>query len=339
MNDGMLPGLFAEDRARVGELLFATAAEGLVVVDERGTILMKNPRFSEMFGYDQGELLGRSIEILLPRAVQGKHADHRARYNAHPVKRPMGIGMDLRGLRKDGTEMPVEVSLNHFEVHGQRFIMGLITDITLRRKAEEELQRSNDELEDRVEQRTAELRQAENNLREALEKEKELHMLKSRFVSMASHEFRTPLSTIMGSVDLIGRYTEDLGNDKVEKHVVRIRAKVREMTAMLNEFLSLEKIDQGLVVCTPEELDIVHLCIEMLEELRPLARTGQSIDYDHEGSERTMTTDARMLGNVMSNLVTNALKYSPEGKNVGLRTTIDKGRLTITVKDEGIGVP
>ncbi|MEO8589395.1 MAG: PAS domain-containing sensor histidine kinase [Flavobacteriales bacterium] len=339
MSNGLLPGLTAEDRAHVGELLFATAAEGLVLVDEQGTILMKNPRLGEMFGYVPGELLGRSIEILIPQAVRHRHTEHRDRYNARPVQRSMGIGLDLRGVRKDGTEIPVEVSLNHFEVHGQRYVMGLITDITLRRKAEEELLRANDELEDRVEQRTAELREAENNLREALAKEKELNMLKSRFVSMASHEFRTPLSTIMGSVDLIARYTEDLPNDKVDKHVARIRAKVREMTAMLNEFLSLEKIDQGLVICTPEELDIVHLCIEMIEELRPLARTGQSIDYDHNGSERTATLDSRMLNNVMSNLVTNSLKYSPEGKHVELRTSIANGRLLITVKDQGIGIP
>ena len=120
----------------------------------------------------------------------------------------MGMGMDLRGQRKDGSVFPVEVSLNHFTVDGKRYVMGLVTDITLRHKAEEELQRTNQELEDRVEQRTTELREAEHSVREALEKERELHALKSRFVAMASHEFRTPLSTIMSSVDLIGRYAD-----------------------------------------------------------------------------------------------------------------------------------
>lgn len=339
MSNGVLPGLTAEDRARVGELLFATAAEGLVLVDQQGIVLMKNPRLGEMFGYAPGELLGKSIEVLIPQAARQRHAEHRDRYNARPVQRSMGIGMDLRGVRKDGSEIPVEVSLNHFEVHGVQYVMGLVTDITLRRKAEEELQQTNDELEDRVEQRTAELRAAENNLREALEKEKELHTLKSRFVSMASHEFRTPLSTIMSSVDLIGRYTEQANDDRVEKHVSRIRGKVREMTAMLNEFLSLERIDQGQVVCTPVELDIVHQCIELIEELKALAKTDQAIDFDHEGDERNVTLDRQMLSNAITNLVTNAVKYSPEGKRVVLRTSIAKGRLTITVKDQGIGIP
>src|SRR5690606_8096949 len=111
----------------------------------------------------------------------------------------------------------------------------LITDVTKRRQAEEGLQRAHSELELRVEKRTAELREAERNMREALKAEKELNVLKSRFVSMASHEFRTPLSTIMSSVDLIGRYTESGQPEKIDKHVVRIRSKVRELTAMLND--------------------------------------------------------------------------------------------------------
>lgn len=339
MNEGLIPGFSGLDRARIGELLFATAAEGLVVVDAAGKILMKNPKLSEMFGYESGELLGKTVETLLPMAARAKHTEHRARYDARPVQRSMGRGMDLLGLRKDGTEFPVEVSLNHFEVHGERYVMGLVTDITLRRKAEEELQRTNQELEDRVEQRTAELREAEQSVRQALEKERELHTLKSRFVSMASHEFRTPLSTIMSSVGLIARYTEENPNEKVEKHVARIRAKVREMTAMLNDFLSLEKIEQGQVVCTPQEFDVVHFCIEMIEELRSLAKPGQTIEYDHDGLERTVTLDRQMMSNVITNLVTNAMKYSPEGRSVKLRTSLANGTLIITIKDEGIGIP
>ncbi|MFT3884687.1 MAG: PAS domain-containing sensor histidine kinase [Flavobacteriales bacterium] len=327
------------DIARVSELLFSTAAEGLVVVDGKGTILMHNPRLNAMFGYSEGELVGTSIEELLPDAARARHAQHRAAYAQRPVQRSMGIGMDLWGKRKDGTVLPVEVSLNHFEVDGVRYVMGLVTDITLRRKVEEDLQRTNQELEDRVEQRTAALRAAEHSVREALETEKELHALKSRFVSMASHEFRTPLSTIMSSVDLIGRYTESAADERVGKHVARIRGKVREMTAMLNEFLSLERIEQGLVVCSPVELDVVHLCIGLLEELRPLAKPGQAIDYDHQGEERNVTLDQQMLNSVISNLVTNAVKYSPEGRRIELRTSISGGRLGIVVKDEGIGIP
>jgi PAS domain S-box-containing protein len=325
------------DINKVCELLFMTAAEGLLVVDREGRIVMQNPGLGRMFGYGDDELIGQSMECLLPKAIRSRHEAHRAAYDRQPVQRSMGMGLDLMGQRKDGSVFPVEVSLNHFEVNGQRYVMALITDITLRHKAEEALRRSNEELEDRVEQRTAELRAAENNVRESLEKEKELHALKSRFVAMASHEFRTPLSTIMSSVDLIGRYT---GNDeKVEKHVARIRTKVRELTSMLNEFLSLERIEHGEVQMNPAEFDIIHHCIEQLEELRGLAKAGQSIDYDHEGEERTVTTDRGMLGHVITNLVTNAVKYSPENAPIRMRTRLARGRLTVEVTDQGIGIP
>lgn len=327
------------DVARICEMLFTAAAEGLVVVDPTGAILMHNPRFAVMFGYSDKGLLGQPIEVLIPQQLRARHIEHRDAYHAKPVRRSMGIGMDLRGRRKDGSEFPVEISLNHFELDGHTYVMGLVTDITLRHEAEKALQRSNQELEDRVEQRTQQLREAERGLREALDKERELHALKSRFVAMASHEFRTPLSTIMSSVDLIARYTDGAGDERVGKHVARIRGKVREMTAMLNEFLSLERIEQGQVVVQPAPADLVHQCIELIEELRALTRTGQTITYDHDGAERNVTLDQQMLSNIITNLVTNAVKYSPEDKSIRLHTTINEGRVLITVTDEGMGIP
>lgn len=324
---------------RVREMLFSTAAEGLVLVDLSGNIRMLNPRLLELFGYEEGELLGRSIELLLPESFRRAHQAHRMEYNARPAKRHMGRGRELNGLRKDGTIFPVEVGLNHFTVEKEHYVMGLVTDISERRHAEEELQRNTAELEKRVEERTAELAKGARAVEIAYEREKELNALKSRFVSMASHEFRTPLSTIMGSADLIARYTEGPGNEKVEKHVQRIRTKVRDLTAILNDFLSFERLEQDDVSSVPEELDIVHLCIGLLEELRGMAKAGQALEYDHSGDERSILMDRSMLVNTITNLMTNAIKYSPEGSPVTLRTAVEEGCLRITVIDRGIGIP
>jgi PAS domain S-box-containing protein len=325
--------------AEISGMLFSTAAEGLVVVDRSGAICLVNPRMTELFGYPVAELLGRPIDVLVPAAKRDAHVASRTAYTENPRKRPMGTGLDLFGQRKDGSTFPVEVSLNHFAIGEDQYVMGLVTDVTKRREAEMQLQRTNNELEDRVEQRTAELRAAEQSVREALEVEKELNALKSRFVSMASHEFRTPLSTIMSSVDLIARYSGGEHKEKVDRHVGKIRGKVRELTAMLNDFLSLDKLEQGMVRCNPSEVDVVHVCIELVEELRSLTKPGQQIDYDHQGTERTVIQDHQMLNHVLSNLVQNAVKYSPEGKRIHLRTQISDGRLEIAVQDEGIGIP
>ena len=110
-----------------------------MVVDGEGRIRLQNPRLSDLFGYAPNELIGQPVEVLIPMPVRGKHADQRRSYHDHPAQRPMGIGMDLMGQRKDGSTFPVEVSLNYFEVDGERYTMGLVTDITRRRLAEDEL--------------------------------------------------------------------------------------------------------------------------------------------------------------------------------------------------------
>ncbi|MBS1545821.1 MAG: PAS domain S-box protein [Bacteroidetes bacterium] len=324
---------------RVREMLFASAAEGLVLVDRSGAIRMHNPRLLDLFGFAEGELLGRSIEELLPKSFQHSHRNFRADFNAKPAKRHMGRGRELFGKRKDGTVFPVEVGLNHFTVDGELYVMGLVTDITERRKVEDALQRSNAELEKRVEERTAELAKGARAVEIAYEREKELNVLKSRFVSMASHEFRTPLSTIMGSADLIARYAEGPGNEKVHKHVQRIKAKVRDLTAILNDFLSFERIEQGDVPPVPETIDVVHLCISLIEELRGMAKPGQLLQYDHRSDERTVILDRGMLVNTITNLVTNAIKYSPEDSPVDLHTSVIDGTLSFSVIDHGMGIP
>lgn len=324
---------------RVREMLFTSAAEGLVLVDRSGSIRMHNPRLLELFGYKEGELLGLSIEDLMPECLQQGHAKMRAGYNANPAKRHMGRGRELFGKRKDGTIFPVEVGLNHFTVENELYVMGLVTDITERRKVEEALHHSNAELEKRVEERTAELAKGARAVEIAYEREKELNVLKSRFVSMASHEFRTPLSTIMGSADLIARYAKGPDDEKVLKHVQRIKAKVRDLTAILNDFLSFERIEQGDVPPVPEELDVVHLCISLIEELRSMTKPGQVLEYDHGTDERSVTLDRGMLVNTITNLVTNAIKYSPEGSPVHLHTSVKNGALDFSVIDRGMGIP
>lgn len=326
-----------EGLASVYGLLFATAAEGLVVVDQQGVIRLHNPRMAELFGYQEADgLVGRPIEVVVPDAVAARHRGHRERYMASPAKRSMGAELDLLGRRRDGSVFPVEVSLNHFVLDGVGYAMALVSDASQRKSYELALQRSNSELEERVRQRTEELRQAEQSIRAALEKERELNVLKSRFVSMASHEFRTPLSTIMGSTDLIARYSE--GQDKVLKHTTRIRAKVRELTAMLNDFLSLEKLEQGAVSIHRTRFDLVDLCIDLVEEVRVLTKPDQRIDFAHEGP-REVELDQQLMSNVVTNLLSNAVKYSPDGSTIRLRTISDGSQLTLSVTDEGIGIP
>ncbi|MFM2375984.1 MAG: hypothetical protein RLZZ165_1081 [Bacteroidota bacterium] len=431
--------------------LFESAGEGLIVVDHAGEIQMMNNRALEMFGYSREELVGQKIEILVPSDMRLRHERNHMQYMAHPVRRSMGIGMALSGCRKDGSTFPVEISLNHFEIGGQTCAMALISDITLRQVVERELEKLNLELEQRVLERTRELRDSQHlyaviarnfpngsiyvldrdfryifaegrelfrmgvtsdqligssylerlipNVREmiegkleevlrghnmtfeldvedktyemhavplrdadgiisrimlvetnttqqkraaaniikALEKERQLNELKSRFVSMASHEFRTPLSTILTSISLVSKYTGPEHEESRQKHYNRIRTSVHHLTSILNDFLSLDKLESGKLQSHPEEFDLKAKMEDLIDGMQAICKPDQSIVFTYEG-DRTVKVDRNMFRNIVLNLISNAIKYSGEGQKVDVDTLVRDGKIHIDVRDHGIGI-
>ncbi|MFN0083668.1 MAG: PAS domain S-box protein [Ferruginibacter sp.] len=232
------------------EALFNHASMGIVVVNSKGIILSVNPFALNLFCYPIEELISKPIEILIPQRFHHKHIDHREHYTQNAKSRPMGVGMTLFAVKKDGKEFPIEVSLGNYEKDGDKNVIAFISDVSIRKNAEAEIIKLNDELEATVEQRTKELTDAmhqleksKEELSKSLAKEKDLSELKSRFVSMASHEFRTPLSTVLSSSYLIEKYTSEDDQPKREKHLQRIVSSVNMLTDILNDFLSFGKIE------------------------------------------------------------------------------------------------
>jgi PAS domain S-box-containing protein len=336
------------------DALFKHATEGIIVSDKKGIIIMVNPIAEKLFGYDKDELVGSVIETLIPKRYTGNHASTREKYAENPHPRSMGIGMDLYALRKDGSEFSVEISLSNFKTSAGDFIMSFIIDITERKiqdveikKAHEEIRNLNIELENRVEERTEELAQAINKLAvskqelmRALEKEKELNELKSRFVTTASHEFRTPLATILSSVSLISKYNLTEEADKRFKHINRIKSSVNNLTEILNDFLSLSRFEEGGIRNNPQEINIVKFSNDISDEMKAMLKEGQTIIYQHNGSDPVIKMDKQLLKNVFINLLSNAIKYSLEGKEILFTTDNEiSGNIRITIKDNGIGIP
>lgn len=326
--------------------LFKHATEGIVVVGKDGGIVIANPKAEQLFGYVKDELIGKKIEVLIPQRYATGHVNHRDGYARNPHARSMGIGMDLFAMRKDGSEFPVEISLSNFSTSEGEYFMSFIIDITERKKQETEIIKLNAELEKRVEERTEELAHAINRLAEskqevmrALETEKELNELKSRFITTASHEFRTPLATILSSVSLIGEYPESSEQEKRLKHIRRIKSSVHNLTQILNDFLSLSKLEEGIVRNQPSEISVDEFAKDLIDEMKPTLKNGQSIHYVHQGKENSVEIDQQLLKNVLINLISNAIKYSHEDKEIYFTTACEKGKVVITVKDQGIGIP
>jgi PAS domain S-box-containing protein len=339
--------------------IFQSMTEGIIVVDREGTVLVANPVAEEMFGYGSNEITGMLLEQLLPERYRGRHLSFRSNFNDHPAPRRMGMGRDLAALRKDGVEFPVEISLSFSKAAGNFIAIAFITDISQRKKAEEALKQGEEqlimyaaELEKKVKARTEDLnrsvekleeevverKRAEDETRKSLEKERELNELKSKFVSIASHEFRTPLSTILSSVSLIDQYIDRGDNEKIRKHTARTKASVNHLTAILNDFLSLGKLEEGKVDVSHESVALDELFAEIREDIKLQLKEGQQIQIENDHPD-SFPSDSRILRNILFNLLSNASKYSDPGKNIYLSHSRGDNALTISVRDEGIGIP
>ena len=182
-------------------------------------------------------------------------------------------------------------------------------------------------------------KKAEEEIRKALQKEKELNELKSRFVTMASHEFKTPLSTILSSSSLIAKYIDESGQAKREKHVDRIKSNVNQLNRLLNDFLTIGKLEEGKTINVPAIFDIVKLGKAVTEEMQLQAKDEQKVIFNIEGNVREVFLDEQLIKNVLNNLLSNAIKYSPNGKDVYLSFIFKKESVILEVKDQGIGIP
>ncbi|MEZ4936380.1 MAG: PAS domain S-box protein [Crocinitomicaceae bacterium] len=442
-----------EEGENLYELLFQNIKEGIVIVNTSGEIVKVNQRLEVIFGYNEGELLGRKLDVLIPKAVRDKHKTHHKGFMEKPMTRTMGIGMTLQGQRKDGSLVDVEISLSSLEENGNRFSVGLVSDISKRVENEKEILLLNKSLEKKVEKRTQELRESQklhqliarnfpegtinvfdrnlnyvfvegeelysmgitsekligtnyldrlpkrlheeikSNLKqvfegnstsfqvnlkknhyqlssvplasengiieqilvvernitqqvmlneqmlEALEKEKALNELKTRFVSMASHEFRTPLSAILSSSDIVCKYIERNELSKTTKHLDRIKNSVHALIDILSDFLSIDEMESDKVHYNPKPINIREVFEKAKSDLEVLLKKDQFIRLEFDLTNDQFLLDPRLLLNVLNNLVTNAIKYSEEGDPIEIKVYDRGNSLHFSVRDLGIGIP
>ena len=334
------------ENAALLKAIIDNAIDGIITIDGRGLVESINPAACKLFQYVPEEVIGRNVSMLMPQPYKSEHDNYIHRYQQTGEPHIVGIGREVVGLRKDGSQFPFRLAVSDVAFLGRKIYAGFIHDLSVQKEAEEQLKEYTFHLEEQVEERTRSLKKTVEALQHAKEevslslvKEKELSHLKSRFVSMASHEFRTPLSAIQLSASLIDKYAEPLDNDHISKHVNKIKNAVGNLTMILNDFLSLEKLEAGKVEPSFSHFDLVKLCEEITEEMQMVAKQNQNIIYQHTGTSSITRLDQNLLKNCILNLIANAIKYSGENTFIEFITEINERSCMITVKDNGIGIP
>jgi len=341
------------------KICFDTLLEGICFTDNKGIIIMNNSSFEEIFGYDRGELYQKNITTLIPEEYRKIHLKHLLSYYKNPQKFKKGDGRDFYGLHKSGKIIHVEIGLNYFNYKGKIFVKALISDISYRKYEEIKVKKLNLKLEKEVEDQTKELTKAIKKLKKAnkelkkeiqnkilaedkakiaYHKEKELNLLQTKFLSLASHEFKTPLSGILTSVTLIDRYNEVNKNKNINNHIQTIKKLVNQLNTILDDFLFLEKTETKKIDYQFTNFLFCELFEKIIKNSQSVLKKGQKIEFTPYNKNIIVYQDKKIVEIIFRNILYNAIKYSPINSLVTIKIHNNK-YITVKIEDKGIGIP
>jgi len=323
------------------------SAVKLITDPNTGNIIDANDKAAEYYGWSKDELKSMRIQDIntLPEVMVKKEmAKVRAKLQNY---------FEFRHRLKNGTVRDVEVFSSKIEIAGKDFLHSIVHDVTEKKKTEKELQNYREQLEMLVKQRTEELDKLNNNLLEQLEKEKELeeqlknslskekelNELKNKFIATVSHEFRTPLAALLSSAQSIQRYSAKWSEVKINEHYSRIGSTVKYLTQLLDDVLTISRSDREVLMNNPGPVKLHEILKDYNEEVRPLLKRTHILLIINECEKEEIIIDKKLLHQIIINLITNAIKYSPNGGKIEVKLGNDNENMVIDVSDQGIGIP
>lgn len=298
-----------------------TALDAVVRVDADGVIVGWNRQAEVIFGWSTREALGRPLQdTIVPKAYQDRHMEGMSRYMTTHMTTVVDRRIEISAIHRSGREFPIELAITrvNLEDPNQFEFCAFIRDITLRKQAEDEI-------------------------RTSLAQQRELNQLKSRFVAMASHEFRTPLATIMSSKDLLQHYADRLPATERDVLFQSISSAVKRMTKMLEDILTIGQAESTQAEFNPSRVDLVSFLEQLVQQVRPdtenAADAYKRIKFTISDRQAQAWLDERLMQHMFENLLSNALKYSPQGTPVQFHVDCHPNVWVFTVADQGIGIP
>lgn len=291
---------------------FDLASDAVVIIDEGGKIVQLNAQTERLFGYRRGELLGRPVEVLVPERLRARHAANRRAYVGNPLLRPMGNSTALLGLRKDGTEIPVDIALSPIPTEVGLFVAGAVRDMTRQRQLENQLRRRARELEDADRQR-------------------------EQFVATLVHELNNPLAAVAYSAALVR--CSGIPPEVRERAAGEVLEQTRFMQQLVRDLGELRHARRGDIVVRTAPIDLAEIARLAVDTSRPL------IEEHGHAVETIVPTpvqaqgDASRLVQIVCNLLANAARYTPAGGHIRISIGEEGGGAVLKVKDDGIGIP
>ena len=341
------------------KICFDSLLEGICIANEEGRIVMNNSAIEEIFGYDKGELLDKKIDILIPNTHRKIHLKHYESYVKYPRKYKKGKGREFYGLHKSGAILDLEIGLNYFVYEGAFYAKALVSEISTRKQKELIIKEKNRDLELEVEKRTAQLMRvvselersnlnlkkeikerviAENRVKMAFEKEKELNYMQTKFISLASHEFKTPLSGILTSASLINNYNEKGIHEKISSHATTIKMLVIQLNNILDDFLFLEKTESENYTLRLSKFRFCELATKIVQDAKAILKEGQTINFTPCKIPIEVWQDRKIIEIIIKNVLYNAIKFSPENAEILMKIERNN-KLKVSIVDQGIGIP
>jgi len=302
--------------------LVESAPDGLVIADKEVKIVLANAQVEQLFGYTRQELLGNPVEILMPERFRKHHPNHRQEFLRNAKPRPMGGGLTLYGLRKDGSEFPIGVSLNPLQTEEGTLVISSICDVTDRKNLEEQL-RSKNEL---LESQNREVQQA--------------NRLKSEFLANMSHELRTPLNAIIGFSQLM--YDGKVGSIAAnhQEYLGDILGSARHLLQLINDVLDLAKVEAGKMEFSPEPVHLTKIIGEVRQVIQSLSASKRlAVEIEVSAAVEKLIIDPAKLKQVLYNFLSNAIKFTPAEGHITVRALAERNdSFRLEVEDTGIGI-